>query len=262
MARKYSASRKRADAVAALWTGVCIFVAGCANVESRGTKEGMEVATELVGKDVKPFLGRLSEDSEAALVRGRLNLVLDEGPEAVFKALETIRPKSRWRVFTTSDVKQFVRLFEEGSRTPERYFDDPKIDAALRAEWLTTPVKNRVFVAGANEDLPLVGALRDELKKQGKVVFFYKFCGGPSAALCDSTTVGAFFGSSGAALLAVSPSSAESRYVPFEIAAALNAKRSVRNLLLVTPTDVINAAGNGTTVRIAAVAMPQIQTKQ
>ena len=112
------------------------------------------------------------------------------------------------------------------------------------------------FIAGANEDTPAIAQLRDKLSKDGNVVFFCRFCTGVSGLLCDSQTVGAFFATAGAAVCAFSPASEESRYLPNEIAAALNAKQGRMGILLFTPADLKNAAENNAAVRIANSISP------
>jgi hypothetical protein len=236
----------------------CACLCGCAKVESQAAKEGAEMTTEIASKEVGPFLERSSEAIEAAFLRQRLSWVLEGGAKAVFKAFETVQPKSRWKIFTSSDVKQFIRLFEAGAREPERYFNDPKVDQVLLARWVAAPMQDRVFLAGSQEDSALVGALRMELEKEGKVVFFYRFCAGTPGELCASSTVGAFFGTAGGALVAVTPGSTESRYVPSEIAAAIKVNKNEKSLLLLTPRDAINAAASSSKMRIFSVVIPQI----
>lgn len=223
----------------------CLCLSGCANLEKQAAKEAAEAtatAAKALAEKAEPVLTDKMASLEAAWTRQRLMWTLEGGQYSVFKAFESAHPKARWRIFTTSDVKLFVRSFEAGFREPERHLRDPGIDPALLARWMATPVKDRVFIAGSQQDTPLVQALRTQLEKEGKAVFFYRFCGVAPELLCTSGTVGAFFGTAGVASVAITPESAESRYIPNEIAAALKLRGSGKGLLLVTPREVIDAA--------------------
>lgn len=197
-------------------------------------------------------LARLGEQTWSMWSRQELKLTLTGGQAVTFKALEAVRPKARWKIATTRSVKNFVRAFETGAKDPELYFKDPSIDPALLARWKAAPKEHRVFIVGSQEDTPLIQELRSELKAQGKEVFFYRFCAKAGAQLCDSTTVGAFFGTAGTAMAAVTAEAADSPFVPNEIAAALNLKNNETALLLITPQEVLDAAGRGVAVRMPA----------
>ena len=86
----------------------------------------------------------------------------------------------------------------------------------------------------------MVEALRAQLEREGKTVFFYRFCSG-TAALCDSKTVGAFFGTAGSAVLAVTE--ATSRFLPHEVESGVRLAAGRSELVILTPEEaVFNAA--------------------
>lgn len=89
------------------------------------------------------------------------------------------------------------------------------------------------------------------LKSMARSCFSIDFCSPLPGTLCKSTTVGAFFGTAGTALVLVTPQSAESRYMPNELAAALQLKANERGLLLMTPKDALNAVATGVRYRVA-----------
>ena len=161
---------------------------------------------------------------------------------AVFRTFENVHPGVRWRT-VKRDVKSFVRAFEAGAREPERYFADPSADPTLVARWNATPKSARVFVAATEKDTPVVDSLRVQLEREGKTVFFYRFCAQAAGALCDSRTVGAFFATAGTAVLAVTEATGSSRFVPQEVAAATRLAAGQSELLIFTPGEaVFNAA--------------------
>lgn len=68
-------------------------------------------------------------------------------------------------------------------------------------------------------------------------MFFYKFCAREIGAYCGSATVGAFFGTAGTAVLAVTETSGTSRFVPHEVAAATRLAAGKSELIIVTPGE-------------------------
>src|SRR5262249_29258407 len=146
----------------------------------------------------------------------------------------------------SSDVKEFVRSFEKGARDPELYFKDPKADAQFVMRWKTTPKADRVFVIGSGEDAEAVMSVKTQLEKQGKVVLFYKFCAENAGALCQSTTVGAFLGTAGVAILTDTGGATGSRFVPQEVRASAQILAGQTRLFLIAPSDLTTPTANGT----------------
>jgi hypothetical protein len=200
--------------------------------------------------------------AEDALGQRSAPLALKAENQAIFKAFETVRPRTRWRRVVRDDVKQFVRAFEKGSRDSERYFSDPSADPALVARWKATPKQDRVFVAGARQDMRLIQGLRAELEKQRKTVFFYTWCAGAAGQLCASATVGAFFGTAGAAVLAVTDASAGSRFAPYEVTAGVRVVAGEPQLFLLTPGEALEDLGAKTGVRTIEAVVEAEQPSQ
>jgi len=176
--------------------------------------------------------------AEDALGRRAALWTLNGEQRAVFRTFENVHTGVRWRT-VTRDVKSFVRAFEAGARDPERHFADPSADASLVARWNATPKSERVFVAATEKDTPVVDKLRVQLEREGKTVFFYKFCAQAAGALCDSRTVGAFFATAGTAVLAVTEATGSSRFVPQEVAAATRLAAGQSELLIFTPGEAV-----------------------
>jgi hypothetical protein len=240
---------------------VALCLVSCAATE----KQVLRDAAEMAGRALNSLVEKLGPQwrkralaAEDALGQRSAPLALKAENQAIFKAFETVRPRTRWRRVVRDDVKQFVRAFEKGSRDSERYFSDPSADPALVARWKATPKQGRVFVAGAQQDMRLIQGLRAELEKQGKTVFFYTWCAGAAGQLCGSATVGAFFGTAGAAVLAVTDASAGSRFAPYEVTAGVRVLAGEPQLFLLTPGEALEDLGAKTGVRtIEAVVEPE-----
>jgi hypothetical protein len=205
----------------------------------RVAESGLKGATKAAAQKVVPFWSTATVAVENAISRQSVVWALKGEQQGLFRAIETVRPSARWRRVVWHDVKAFVRAFEEGARNPQRYLNDPTADATFVARWNATPIQDRVFVAAAKDDVRLVEALRAQLEKEGKVLFFYQFCGPSVSALCAATTVGAFFGTAGAAVVATTSASAESRFVAHEAAAGAGVLAGQRELFLLTPREML-----------------------
>jgi hypothetical protein len=221
------------------------FVA-CAAAEKQAAKEAAEIGSsslKTVITRLAPLFRRAGVATEAALGRQVASWTLKSEQRVVFRSFEAVRPRVRWRV-VRRDVKAFVRAFEAGAHEPEQHFADPLVDPALVARWKATPKRDRIFVAGAQQDTAVIESLRAQLEHEGKTVFFYRFCAGATGALCESATVGAFFGTAGTAVLAVSDASGTSRFVPQEIEAGIRLAAHQSQLVILTPGEALtNAAG-------------------
>jgi len=229
----------------------------CAAVEKQATKEAAELGANSMRALVEELVPRFSRAAavvSSAFERKSIEWTLSSEQRVVFRSFEAIRPGVRWRIsrVVSSDVKAFVRAFEAGARDAERQFADPLVDKDLVARWLRTPKADRVFVAGAQQDLPVVEALRTQLEREGKTVFFYRTCARVAGVLCDSRTVGAFFGTAGTAVLAMSEASQSSRFVPHEVDAAVRLAASQTELRIFTPGEVL---GNATQARIVEASV-------
>jgi hypothetical protein len=221
------------------------FVA-CAAAEKQAAKEAATIGSgplKSVIAKLAPLFRRAGVATEDAFGRQLVSWTLKREQRVVFRSFEAVRPRVRWRV-VRRDVKAFVRTFEAGAHEPEQHFTDPLADPALVARWKATPKQDRVFVAGAQQDTELIESLRAQLEHEGKTVFFYTFCAGATGTLCASATVGAFFGTAGTAVLAVSDASATSRFVPHEIEAGIRLASHQSQLVIFTPSEALtNVAG-------------------
>jgi len=216
------------------------FVA-CAAAEKQAAKEAAEIGAgslKSVIAKLAPLFRRASQATENALGRRLASWTLKSEQRLVLRSFEDVRPSVRWRV-VRRDVKAFVRAFEAGAREPEQHFADPLADRALVARWKATPKQDRVFVAGAQQDTELIESLRAQLEQEGKAVFFYRLCAAAPGALCESATVGAFFGTAGTAVLAVSDASATSRFIPHEIEAGSRLAVHQSQLVIFTPGEAL-----------------------
>jgi hypothetical protein len=218
---------------------------GCAAAAERSATRAAESAVGIVKSSITklgPLLRKGGEAANEAVERQMASWALKGEQRAVFKTFESARLRVRWRV-AKRDVKSFVREFEAGAREPERYFADPSANPLLVARWKATPKSDRVFVAATEKDTAVVDSLRVELERQGKTVFFYRFCAQAPGVLCDSRTVGAFFGTAGTAVLAVTEATGSSRFLSHEVAAATRLATGQSELLIFTPVEaVFNAA--------------------
>jgi hypothetical protein len=217
----------------------------CAAVEEQTEKSALQSVLE----KLTPFFKRLGVATEKALARRWALWTLESEQRVVFRSIETIRPGRRWRV-VSGHVKVFVQAFEAGAREPERHFADPLADPALVERWRATPKKDRVFVAGAHQDTAVIESLRARLEREGKTVFFYKFCSDAPGVLCASSTVGAIFGTAGTAVWAMSDASESSRFVSLEVEAGMRFATHQSPLYIFTPGDALLALTKAAEVRL------------
>lgn len=153
-------------------------------------------------------------------------------------------------------VKAFARAFRQGADDPPaalgRLAGEP---ARLAREWLAVPRERRVFVIGAADDAPRVQALQAELGPRWRV-FFYKHCEQAGGALCASSAVGGFFGSSGRTVVIESPSARASDFVRVEIASARRALGLQRSFLLLDTLQLQRAGARGGQAGAVVVLQP------
>jgi len=139
-------------------------------------------------------------------------------------------------------VKRFSQDFEAGARNPDRFLSEVRLSQpALVSEWQNTPREKRIFVIGAGKDSAKVSELAESLKSDGYKLFFYKFCGQSSGALCSSQAVGAFFGTADRTMLYHTPSAELSKYVEVEVATALFLEGLDKQVILISTSELLAA---------------------
>jgi hypothetical protein len=223
----------------------------CAVVEKQVVKDTEEVvinAVKSVLEKLTPFFKKAVVVTVKTLNRQWVLWRAKSEQRVVLQSIEMIRPGMRWRV-APARVKVFVEAFVEGARDPESHFADPLIDRELLARWMATPKKNRVFIIGAQPDTPFIESLRARLEDEKKTVFFYQFCSGVLGKLCESSTVGAFFGTAGTAVLAMSEHSESSPFVPLEVKTGIRLATHQNPLYIVSPDETIKALTKAVEVR-------------
>lgn len=130
-------------------------------------------------------------------------------------------------------ARKFSIEFRTGMNDPQSTFDLEKVKSSLKASlfatdntlhafdhnsfrinaWLATPKEKRVFLTGARSDAPYVQKLKGRYESEGFMLFFYQDC----KPLCDESTIGAFFGTSGTVVHIDSPGAKQSLFIPVEI---------------------------------------------
>ena len=150
-------------------------------------------------------------------------------PSAARKALEAAWRAVPQPMVVKANVLQFGNDFRHGATTAtdslfqEKYRLHPT-DASCRAlsfkfsaanarlidAWLSTPKDKRVFVVGSGADVDDVQAW--SARHPDLQFFFYRHC----RPLCQESTVGAFFGTSGHVLHIDTPAARNSIFVPVE----------------------------------------------
>jgi hypothetical protein len=138
-----------------------------------------------------------------------------------------------------ADVRTFLSAFRRSADNPRAYLNQMNVEQRLKAGlWNMADPSKRVFLAGSGEDTPEVKRIKDQLEGNGYQVFFYKFCEGPTGALCDSEIVGSYFKSAGQCYLVDTAAAAQSRYVLREIQMALAIDQNKFFILMVTPQEI------------------------
>ena len=161
----------------------------------------------------------------------------------LLRSVHSVSPISAIRI-VPANVKQFASDFRQGASDPEAALREAAtFSPELVNAWRMTPPEKRLFIAGAGEDTAAIDVLRHQLGQDGYGVFFYKFCVKPSGQLCPSATTGAFFKTAGQVLFLDSVAASNSRYVAVELDTAQRIQRGQRQLILVTPVQVLALAG-------------------
>lgn len=162
-------------------------------------------------------------------------------------------------------VRKFSIEFRAGMNDPESTFNlklsAPKQEASLFAtwasdynsflinEWRATPREKRVFLTGARRDAPYVQKLKSRYASEGFMLFFYQDC----TPLCDESTVGAFFGTSGAVVHIDSPGAAQSLFVPVETALISEHSGYGRKVIVIDNSELNSIAINESSIAIATL---------
>lgn len=171
----------------------------------------------------------------------------------LLKSFDNVSPIRKIR-FVRTKVKQFVSDFKKGACEPEEALRlAEQHNHEIVKAWKSTPREKRIFIAGAGEDTPQIIKIKSKLEADGYAIFFYKFCVEPSGRLCPSPMVGAFFKTSGHAMLFDSIAVTSSRYVLAEVATAQRIASNKSHLILITPMQVLAVATGVTIVSTTAV---------
>lgn len=177
----------------------------------------------------------------------------------IFKSLASVSQSMPRVRLVRAEVKRFVNDFAAGAQNSAKYLTDRWVgNKPLLSRWQAAPKHRRVFVAGASQDRALIAAWAQQMESDGFVIFFYEFCRQPSGGLCASEVVGAFFWDAATAILADTPMAAKSRYISYEVAAALRLMRGESMFLMITPSELwggISTMSNAGTTTIQGVAM-------
>jgi hypothetical protein len=168
----------------------------------------------------------------------------------IFKMITDVPTHVRLVTLGSLDLRDFLNAFSRGARDPERYFHDVPDDDML-VRWKNASKDKRIFIAGAEEDTPLARQFRSRFEQDGYVVYFYQFCQSPLWGLCPAETVGAFFATSGTAVMMDTPWAKASRYVFHEVATAQRLQNGDRMLYVFSPAD-LSYLGLGGTLGTAA----------
>jgi len=161
-------------------------------------------------------------------------------------------------------VLRFADAFWTGAHEPNKFLE---IEALRQGSistitthifrWISLPQSKRIFISGANSDLPQALRLQKLFESEGYSVFFYMRC----KPLCNEATVGAFFGSAGTAIHIQSPTTPNSQFVPVEVAMALaiDAKGPMPttsnspSLLVLDTREILLALANGKSAKATRV---------
>jgi len=164
-------------------------------------------------------------------------------PDPQLELLRKVRSGFSGLPIVEGTVKRFSKEFEAGARDPARFLSEVRLSQpALVSEWENTPREKRIFVIGAGKDSAKVSELAESWKSDGYTVFFYKFCGQSSGALCSSQAVGAMFGTSGRTMLYHTPSAELSKYVEVEVATARFLEGLDKQVVLISTAELLAAA--------------------
>lgn len=149
-------------------------------------------------------------------------------------------------VVVTSDVRRFSSNFRMGARDYRTAFNLEKqqlpflgsatygltefgLNNSLIDRWMATPRDKRIFVTGARSDTAYAQLISERYANGGFELFFYQNC----KPLCDESTVGAFFGSSGQVIHIESPAAEQSVFVPVEVGLVAELNGTGRRILVI-----------------------------
>jgi hypothetical protein len=142
-------------------------------------------------------------------------------------------PMSRVAVVPVA-AQPFLEAFRDSQPDPTAYLS--QMSPAQKEEagnWMANP--KRLFLAGAGADIDLAKQIRKSYESQGYSVFFYKFCTGLGAILCEDAIVGSYFKSSTRSLVINTPAAALSAFVLPEVQMGLALAKGWKLIVMISP---------------------------